>query len=164
MGALRFDAINEYIKNVELCRNKSLEVKDVLFKLDESEKFKLWFESRFKPFNIYEFDSGNISVILDQYDYNYDFYEEMQNDEPYYGDGHCYEDLFRDYISDNFPKLSNKLNYDSENGMFCVYCDDMKTADEIADKLSTLYKDENKMIDLIRQTKERYNYEFDIKI
>ena len=164
MGTIRFNAISDYIKNVEKCRNISIEIKDVLFNQRESEKFKMWFEKRFDPFSIYEFDSGDISLSLDQRHYAYDWYDELYNDEPYYGDGHCYEDLFKDYLSDNYPNLSKKLNYDSENGMFCVYCEDMKTADEVALILSDLYKDEEKMIDLIKVTKEKYNYDFDIKI
>ena len=57
-----------------------------------------------------------------------------------------------------------KLNYDSENGMFCVYTNDIRIADEVAYKLSNLYKDENKMIELIKETKEKYGYIFDVHI
>ena len=164
MGALRYDAIYDYIKSVNCFRKYNISIDDVLFNQKESEKFKMWFEKRFKPFNIYEFDSGNISLTLDQEDYNYDWKEELVNDEPYYGDGHCYEDLFKDYIVDNDSKIINKLSFDSENGMFCVYIDDMKTADKVALMLSSLYKDENKMIELIKKTKENYGYKFEINI
>lgn len=60
--------------------------------------------------------------------------------------------------------MNNKLNYDSENGMFCVYTNDMKIADEVAYKLSALYKDENKMIELIKDIKNKYGYVFDVHI
>lgn len=48
--------------------------------------------------------------------------------------------------------------------MFCVYTNDMKIADEVAYKLSALYKDENKMIELIKDTKNKYGYVFDVHI
>ena len=60
--------------------------------------------------------------------------------------------------------LNSKLNYDSENGMFCVYTDDIRIADEVAYKLSQLYKDEDKMIELIKDTKANYGYVFDVHI
>lgn len=164
IGTIRFDSINDYIKYVEKCRNKSLEMKDVLFNQRENEKFNMWFEKRFKPFNILEHDNGDVSVFLFEQDFCYDFFHEVKNDEPYYGNGYTYEDVFKDYLSDNYPNLSKKLEYDTEMGMFCVYCEDMKTADEVALILNDLYKDENKMIDLIKVAKEKYDYEFDIKI
>ena len=106
----------------------------------------------------------DVSVFLFEQDFCYDFFQEVKNDEPYYGNGYTYEDVFKDYLSDNYPNLSKKLEYDTEMGMFCVYCEDMKTADEVALILNDLYKDEEKMIDLIKVAKEKYNYEFDIKI
>jgi hypothetical protein len=48
--------------------------------------------------------------------------------------------------------------------MFCVYTNDIRIADEVAYKLSNLYKDENKMIELIKETKEKYGYIFDVHI
>ena len=48
--------------------------------------------------------------------------------------------------------------------MFCVYTDDIRIADEVAYKLSQLYKDEDKMIELIKDTKANYGYVFDVHI
>ena len=69
-----------------------------------------------------------------------------------------------DYLEKNYPSLNKQLHYDSENGMFCTYCKDEDIADEVATILATLYGDEKKMIELIKQTKKDHNYEFDIKI
>ena len=48
--------------------------------------------------------------------------------------------------------------------MFCVYCKKLFDAEEVAYELSKLYKNENKMIEWIKSTKEKYGYSFDIKI
>ena len=48
--------------------------------------------------------------------------------------------------------------------MFDVDCDDIRIADTVACILSKLYKDENKMIELIKETKQKYGYQFDIRI
>ncbi len=57
--------------------------------------------------------------------------------------------------------LSERLDYDSENGMFCVYCKNSKDAEFVASELSMLYNNENKMLELIKNTKIKYQYEFD---
>ena len=102
-------------------------------------------------------------LSLDQSEYWYDWNEEIKSDSPY-GDGHCYNDAFYDYLGKVSKTLNSKLNYDSENGMFCVYTDDIRIADEVAYKLSQLYKDEDKMIELIKDTKANYGYVFDVHI
>ncbi len=60
--------------------------------------------------------------------------------------------------------LNKSVDYDSENGMFCVYCKSLEDAKLVATELSTLYNDENKMLELIKNTKEKYQYEFDIDV
>lgn len=129
---------------------------------DKCTEFALLFEEQIKPFKIIEHDNY-YSVILDQSDYQYNWLSEVI-EQSYYGDGHCYNDLFNDYLSSNFSKLNKKLNYDSENGMFCVYCKNLFDAEEVAYELSKLYKNENKMIEWIKNSKEKYDYSFDIKI
>ncbi len=129
---------------------------------DKCTEFDLLFKELIKPFKIIKNDD-NYSVILDQDDYQYDWLSEVK-EKSCYGDGHCYNDLFSDYLSSNFLKLNQKLNYDSENGMFCVYCKNLFDAEEVAYELSKLYKNENKMIDWIKNTKEKYGYSFDMKI
>ncbi len=103
-------------------------------------------------------------VILYQSDYCYDWVDEEKTESCYYGDGHCYEDAFRDYLENNFSELNKRLEYDSENGMFCVYCQNKKDADKVAHELSLLYNDEIKMINLIKNTKKKYSYVFDVRI
>lgn len=60
--------------------------------------------------------------------------------------------------------LNERLDYDSENGMFCVYCKSLKDAELVANELSLLYNNENKMLELIKNTKIKYQYEFNFDI
>lgn len=137
---------------------------DVLYKKEQWEKFNNWFEEQIKPFRIFIHDDNKCSVLLDQDDYWYDWISERKTNSSFFGDGHDYENAFKEYLDENFNDLNKKLKYDSENGMFCVYCDDIKDAEIVSYELSLLYKDEEKMINLIKNTKEKYYYEQDIKI
>ncbi len=120
--------------------------------------------NKIKPFEIYEHENNLYSVCLDQSDYCYDWLNEKKTKSSRNGDGYCYEDLFIDYLDENFAELSQKLNFDSESGMFCVYCQNKEDADKVAHELSLLYNNETKMINLIKNTKKLYDYVFDISI
>ena len=163
MGATRYDAIGDYLNEVNKNLDSELFLSDVLYKEKEYKKFESWFNKQIGPFKIISFKDENFSVLLDQSDYCYDWVNEIKSNTPY-GDGHCYNDAFFEYLEKSSSSLNNKLNYDSENGMFCVYTNDIRIADEVAYKLSNLYKDENKMIELIKETKEKYGYIFDVHI
>lgn len=163
MGSTRYDAIGDYLNEVNKNRDSELFLSDILYKKAEYEKYDAWFNKLIYPFKIFRLENGIFSVSLDQSEYWYDWVGETKSNLPY-GDGHCYNDAFCDYLGKVSKTLNNKLNYDSENGMFCVYTDDMRIADEVAYKLSTLYKDENKMIELIKDTKNKYGYIFDVHI
>ena len=163
MGSTRYDAIGDYLEEVNKDRDEELFLSDVLYKEKEYKKYETWFNKLISPFRIHDFENGQFSVSLDQSEYWYDWNEEIKSDSPY-GDGHCYNDAFYDYLGKVSKTLNSKLNYDSENGMFCVYTDDIRIADEVAYKLSQLYKDEDKMIELIKDTKANYGYVFDVHI
>jgi len=104
------------------------------------------------------------SVTLFQDCFDYDWVEEKKIRPNKYGDGHCYNDAFNHYLRTEFKNLHNRLQYDSENGMFCVYCNDIKDAEETAYELSCLYKDEKKMLELIKFIKEKLGYVFDCDV
>lgn len=137
---------------------------DVLYKDREWKKFDTWFMNYIKPFHIMKHNKNTFSVFLDQSNYHYDWVQEKKTEPNYYGDGHCYDDLFRDYLNTNDINLNSRLNYDSENGMFCVYCKNKQDAEKVCFELSKLYKDENKMIQLIKDTKQKYDYIFDVEV
>lgn len=163
MGYTRYDAIGEYLDEVNKDRKQELFLSDVLYKESEYIKFDEWFNERIKPFRLFNYENRTYSVLLDQSNFCYDWVDEVKG-HSLYGDGHCYNDLFNDYLEKNYNELNNQLSYDSENGMFDVDSDDMRIADSVAWILSKLYNNEKKMIELIKETKEKYNYQFNIKI
>lgn len=156
---------DDWVKNQQDIKEKYhvILLDDVLYKDSEWKKFDKWFMDYIKPFHIMKHDKDTFSVFLEQSDYHYDWLQEKKI-EPNYGDGHCYNDLFRDYLNTKDTNLNSRLNYDSENGMFCVYCKNKKDAEEVCFELSKLYKDEDKMIQLIKDTKQKYNYMFISKV
>lgn len=165
IGAGRTRAIEEYIK-YSTEKGHPVLYSDVVYKNEEYELFDKWFEKAIQPFLISNYDEvSKYSVTLDQDDYWYDWLQEIKTKDNRYGDGHCYEEIFNSYLESKFHQLNQKLNYDSENGMFCVYCEDIKDAEEVAYELSCLYKNESKMIELIKKAKETNPYLYsDIKI
>ena len=48
------------------------------------------------------------------------------------GNGYDFENLFRSYVENKLPKLSNELRYDSEAGMFSAFSDSEKPLEKIA--------------------------------
>lgn len=163
LGSARTKAIEEYIKHCE--ENKvHILYSDIVYKEEEYKKFDDWFIESINPFKILKLKDSLYSVTLDQESYWYDWMLESKDPINKYGDGHCYNDAFFDYLDVKNKELNKKAEYDSENGMFCVYCKDIKDTEEIAYELSHLYKNEEKMIDLIKITKLNHQYNFDIKI
>jgi len=144
IGKGKIKAINDYIKYCTE-NNKTILYSDVVYKKEEYDLFEKWFQDSIKPFRLCE-HSKSVSVLLDERNFWYDLSE--------YGlwdNGYCYNDIFKDYLENNFNDLN--LNFDSENGMFCVYCENMKEAEEVIYELAKLYKDEDKMIELIKTYK-----------
>ena len=165
IGNGRVNAIEDYIKYCKDKNNKDILYSDIVYKEKEYKLFDKWFNKQIKPFDVDHFDDDcPYSVTLYQNDYWYDWVEEKKIKQNKYGDGHCYNDAFNYYLGSNKPDLNNRLQYDSENGMFCVYCRNMQDAEEVAYELSKLYKNEEKMIELIKQIKQVYGYEFEIDI
>lgn len=164
IGTTRYNAISNYLNEVNKNQDSKLFLSDILYKEKEYKKFENWFNKKIYPFIITNFKNEKFSVSLDQKDFCYDWISDIKSDKYYYGDGHCYNDAFYEYLEKSSNSLNNKLNYDSENGMFCVYTSDIKIADEVAFVLANLYKDENKMIELIKKTKEKYGYMYDVHL
>ena len=97
MGATRYDAIGDYLNEVNKNLDSELFLSDVLYKEKEYKKFESWFNKQISPFKIISFKDENFSVLLDQSDYCYDWVNEIKSNIPY-GDGHCYNDAFFEYL------------------------------------------------------------------
>lgn len=163
IGDGRVCAIDQYIKE----RSKKgyyVMYHDIVYKQKEYELFSKWFEDSIKPFRIMKHSDDKYSVILSQENYEYDWLSESKT-KSRYGDGHDYEEVFKKYIEEELSHLVPTIRYDSENGMFCLYCKSNNDAEEICYGLSCLYKNEDKMIQLIKEIKAiHFNEECDIKI
>ena len=163
IGEGRIKAIEQYIE-YSTKNGRPLLYSDIVYKEKEYELFDNWFQNEIKPFKVFDNNDSTYSVILDQSNYFYDWLEEKKKDKVIYGDGHCYEDAFKQYLESELNSLAERINYDSENGMFCANCDDIKDAEELAYELSIVYKNEDNMLDLIKRTKEINGYEFERNI
>lgn len=164
IGKGRFDSINDYLSTINVDNTKILLLSDVLYDIKEYKKFNSWFRKSISPFKIIKHNNNNYAVILDQKHFCYDWLDEIKTSDVKYGDGHCYDDAFFEYLEQNKNYINGVLKFDSENGMFCVYCENQKDADSICYLLSSLYKNEEKMINLIRDIKKQYDYDFDFSI
>ena len=166
IGRGRFDSIEDYLIEINTNNKNILHLSDVLHDIKEYKKFNNWFRKSISPFKIIKHNNNNYAVILDQKYFCYDWVDEIKTNNAKYGDGHCYEDAFFEYLDSKAYRgyITNVLHFDSENGMFCVYCENQKDADSISYLLSSLYKDEEKMLNLIRKTKKEYDYDFNFTI
>lgn len=155
MSKARFKILKEFLEKEKIFFS------DLLRDKDKRKDFLAYFDEQIKPFEILNSEDGYYSVNLHYYDYHYDWKNEIvTNDNAEYGDGHDYNDLFYEYLDKHFKSLNNSLKYDSEMSMFCVYCHNKEDAENVAYELSKLYKDEKKMLDLIKELKEKRDYIF----
>lgn len=163
IGVGRVRTTDKYIK---YCSKHGREIlySDIVYKKEEYELFDKWFQEEIKPFEITNIDDKIYSVSLWQNFFDYDWVEEKKIRPNKYGDGHCYNDAFNHHLRTKFKNLHNRLKYDSENGMFCVWCQSIQDAEEVAYELSSLYKNEKKMIELIKYIKEKLGYAFDCDV
>ena len=79
-------------------------------------------KDRIKPFAWIEYN-GSFSVCLDAGEYLQMLFD-ARADEGFEGSGYDWESLARVFIEERCPELSDKLEFDSEAGMFCVYSED----------------------------------------
>lgn len=163
IGNGRIKAISTYIED---CSKQNINIlySDIVYKEIEYNKFDKWFKKFIEPFSIMKFTDEKISVWLSQECFFYDWNAEIKMIPSQYGNGYCLEDLFKDYLEENFNQLSQQLYFDSEAGMFSVECKNIHDAEEVAYELATLYHDEKKMINLIKDTKRKYPNKYNITI
>lgn len=70
--------------------------------------------------------------------------------------GHDMQMIFKKYIKDTLPHLQKHLAWDSEFSMFCVYFDSEMVANEFKYELAELYRNKDKIIELMRWANEEY--------
>jgi len=98
------------------------------------------------------------SILLSRFVYDFKVCKKLGEDETRYGSGYEYEQIFQDYLDEIGYAQSSQLHYDSENGMFCVYSYNKDVAIEVGKLLTDLYKQEAKMLKLIKEGNKKYGW------
>ena len=118
-----FDTINKELKS----KYGITLLSDVLYNENNWKKYIKWFDKKLEPFKINKDSDSLFSIILSAEDIDKSIFKCK-----FTGNGYDFENLFRSYLENKFPELSNKLRYDSEAGMFCAFSDSEKPLEKIA--------------------------------
>ena len=80
------------------------------------------FEKEIAPFFWVEYDTG-ASVCLNVGEYLQDIFD-TREDEGFVGNGYDWESLAQVFLEEKCSDLQEKIDFDSEAGMFCAYSND----------------------------------------
>ena len=116
------------IKNKELKNKYGITLlSDILYNEKNWNKYIKWFGKQLEPFKIIKHSDSLFSIILNEKDIDKSIFKYK-----FTGNGYDFENLFRSYVENKLPKLSNELRYDSEAGMFSAFSDSEKPLEKIA--------------------------------
>lgn len=122
------DYENFDIKNKELKNKYGITLlSDILYNEKNWNKYIKWFGKQLEPFKIIKHSDSLFSIILNEKDIDKSIFKYK-----FTGNGYDFENLFRSYVENKLPKLSNELRYDSEAGMFSAFSDSKKPLEKIA--------------------------------
>lgn len=122
------DYENFDIKNKELKNKYGITLlSDILYNEKNWNKYIKWFGKQLEPFKIVKHSDSLFSIILNEKDIDKSIFKYK-----FTGNGYDFENLFRSYVENKLPKLSNELRYDSEAGMFSAFSDSEKPLEKIA--------------------------------
>lgn len=122
------DYENFDIKNKELKNKYGITLlSDILYNEKNWNKYIKWFGKQLEPFKIIKHSDSLFSIILNKKDIDKSIFKYK-----FTGNGYDFENLFRSYVENKLPKLSNELRYDSEAGMFSAFSDSEKPLEKIA--------------------------------
>lgn len=122
------DYENFDIKNKELKNKYGITLlSDILYNEKNWNKYLKWFDKQLEPFKIIKHSDSLFSIILNEKDIDKSIFKYK-----FTGNGYDFENLFRSYVENKLPKLSNELRYDSEAGMFSAFSDSEKPLEKIA--------------------------------
>ncbi|MFG1949315.1 Imm51 family immunity protein [Nonomuraea sp. NPDC048826] len=100
---------------------------------------------------------GKFSLLLDAGTTQVDELVEESGHEP---NGYFWEGIGRFLVSTEAPTLEARFQYDSEAGMFCAYGDDQKALRHLAELMSAVATDGDRVRGLIAAA-EAAGFEFD---
>lgn len=122
------DYENFDIKNKELKNKYGITLlSDILYNEKNWNKYIKWFGKQLEPFKIIKHSDSLFSIILNEKDIDKSIFKYK-----FTGNVYDFENLFRSYVENKLPKLSNELRYDSEAGMFSAFSDSEKPLEKIA--------------------------------
>lgn len=122
------DYENFDIKNKELKNKYGITLlSDILYNEKNWNIYIKWFGKQLEPFKIIKHSDSLFSIILNEKDIDKSIFKYK-----FTGNGYDFENLFRSYVENKLPKLSNELRYDSEAGMFSAFSDSEKPLEKIA--------------------------------
>ena len=122
------DYENFDIKNKELKNKYGITLlSDILYNEKNWNKYIKWFDKQLEPFKIIKHSDSLFSIILNEKDIDKSIFKYK-----FTGNGYDFENLFRSYVENKLPRLSNELRYDSEAGMFSAFSDSEKPLEKIA--------------------------------
>lgn len=122
------DYENFDIKNKELKNKYGITLlSDILYNEKNWNKYIKWFGKQLEPFKIIKHSDSLFSIILNEKDIDKSIFKYK-----FTGNGYDFENLFRSYVENKLPKLSNELRCDSEAGMFSAFSDSEKPLEKIA--------------------------------
>ena len=122
------DYENFDIKNKELKNKYGITLlSDILYNEKNWNKYIKWFGKQLEPFKIIKHSDSLFSIILNEKNIDKSIFKYK-----FTGNGYDFENLFRSYVENKLPKLSNELRYDSEAGMFSAFSDSEKPLEKIA--------------------------------
>lgn len=108
------------------------------------------FDESISPFKFAEEHKRRYSIMLCDFEaYEKEF---LNRSEELTGNGYDWEDLMKYFIKINFPESKKKFHYDSEAGMFYMYCSDENLMKKVALKIKQII-DDGKLSDYIMEVK-----------
>lgn len=104
------------------------------------------FEEALKPFFWVDHED-TASVCLDAGGYKDEIFEQ-RSEEGFEGNGYDWGSLARVFLEEKHPKLSEKISFDPEAGMYCVYSSDKEALKEFSIKFKEACENESLINDL----------------
>lgn len=103
-------------------------------------------KERIKPFEWVQYKE-RFSVCLETGGYLQDVFD-VRSDEGFEGNGYDWESLAKVFLEERCQNLSDKLEFDSEADMFCVYSEDDKSLQDFICLFKETCEDEKLIKDL----------------
>jgi hypothetical protein len=114
------------------------------------------FEKRIEPFSWLDHGEGLFSLTLYTCFRESSYKDEVfatRADEGFAGTGYDWDVLSYVFLEEKLPELKDKIEYDSENNMFCVYSRDKEALQKFALEFKAACEDDTLIKDLFSRAK-----------